>query len=147
MLYSTPYDNIRMPLYMVFPWLRKIVPQQFTTPSFTTFFKDLLDQAMEMRKANNISRDDYLNFLIDLQKRKNTPMHLIYAHAYTFFLDGFETTSYILGNAVNFLAKHQECQGKLRAEIQNHRHVSFDELHQMKYLDAVFNGRNWPKLQ
>lgn len=140
MFYSTSYDNIRSAIYMIFPFLRKIIPEQFTSTEFTEWFKELYDQAVRLRKENHISRDDYLNFLIDLQVKKNLPMDLIYAHAYTYFLDGFETTSYILGNAINNLAGNRECQEKLREEFRNYDRITFEELHQMPYLDAVING-------
>lgn len=140
MFYSGPYDHIRSAVFTIFPWLRKISPEQFTSSEFTEWFKNLYDQAVQLRKQNNISRDDHLNFLIELQTKKNVPIDLIYAHAFTFFLDGFETSSYILGNAVNFLAEHKECQNKLRAEIEKYDHITFDELHAMPYLDAVLHG-------
>lgn len=143
MFYSTPYDNIKSAIYMTFPLLRKIIPEQFTSSEFTEWFKELYDQAVRLRKENNISRDDYLNYLIELQAKKNIPMDLIYAHAYTYFLDGFETTSYILGNAINNLAENKECQESLREEIRNYDHVTFEELHQMPYLDAVINGSHF----
>lgn len=141
MFHSTPYDAIRFVFYAIFPWLRKIYPDQSTSTEFTKWFRNLFDQAVQLRKKNNISRNDYLNFLIELHNQKNTPMEVIYAHAYTFFLDGFETTSYLLGKAVNYLAEHKECQEKLRAEIKGKDQLTtFDELHQMPYLDAIVNG-------
>lgn len=146
MFHSTPYDSIRMAIYMIFPWLHNIYPDTFTSVKFTEWMTNLYDHAVQLRKENNISRDDYLNFLIELQNKKNTPIDLIYAHVYTFFLDGFETTSYILGSAINQLAGNQECQAKLRAEIASYDHITFEELHQMSYLDAVFNGRIFHKL-
>lgn len=100
----------------------------------------MCDQAIRLRKESNSSRDDYLNFLIELQSKKNLSMDLIYAHAYTFFLDAFETSSYMIGNAVNFLAENTECQQKLRAEILAHKNVTFEELHRLPYLDAVVKG-------
>lgn len=102
--------------------------------------KGLYDHAAQLRKENNVLRDDYLNFLIELQDKKNTPQDLIHAYAFTLFLDGFETTSYMLGKAINYLAENKEAQEKLRAEIKSYDSITFEELHQMPYLDAVFNG-------
>lgn len=131
-----------MALYLIFPWLHKIYPHRLTSVEFTTWMKGLYDQAAQLRKENNISRDDYLNFLIELQNKKNTPMDLIHAYAFTLFLDGFETTSYMLGKALNYLAENKESQEKLRAEIKNQdNQITFDELHQLPYLDAVLNGK------
>lgn len=140
MFYSTSHEVIRSAAYTIFPWLRNIFPERFATSEFTNWFKALLDQAIQLRNENNVSRDDYLNFLIELREKKNTPMDLIYAHAYTYFLDGFETTTYALGCVVNNLARNKHCQDKLRAEIKNYEYITFDELHKMPYLDAVMNG-------
>lgn len=137
---STPYDKIWNTLYSVFPFLRKIVPNRFTTKEFTNWFIDLYTHAVELRKQSNIVRDDYLNFMIDLEKRKNVPDHLLYAHAYTLFLDGFETTSYILGCLMNLMSQNQDCQEKLREEVKGYNQINFDNLHQMPYLDSVIHG-------
>lgn len=142
MLYSAPHQAFRSFVYATFPWIRKMFPEPFTRPEFTAWFKSLLDHAIEMRREANIKRDDYLNFLMELRDRKNTPMEMIYSHAYTYFLDGFETTSHTLGNAVNNLAENKEYQERLRAEVNGYNHpISFDDLHQMPYLDAVLNGK------
>lgn len=127
-------------IYAVFPFLRKIFPNRFTSKEFTNWFIDLYENAVKLRKENNIIRDDYLAFLIDLKNRKNTPDHVLHAHAYTFFLDGFETTSYLLGCAINLLAEHKVYQDKLRTEVKSCNQNNFDELHNMPYLDAVVNG-------
>lgn len=141
MFYSAPYETIRSAAYVIFPWLRKIYPERFTTSEFTVWFRTLFDQAIQIRKENNISRDDYLNYLIELREKKNIPMNIIYAHAFTYFLDGFETTAYALGSAINNLAGNKDCQEKLRAEINSYEHISFEDLRQMPYLDAVLNGK------
>lgn len=140
MFYSSSYEPIPSIVYAMFPWLRSMFPQQFTTPEFTVWFKALFDQAVELRKQSNASRDDYLNFLIELREKKNVSMDRIYAHAYTYFVDGFETTAYVLGNAINRLAINQHCQEKLRDEIKSFGDINFENLHQMPYLDAVLNG-------
>lgn len=140
MFNSTPFNIIKFTLHALFPWLSKIYPNQLVSTKFTNWFKNLFDQAIQLRKENNISREDYLNYLIELKDKKNMPMDLIYAHAYTFFLEGFETNSYMLGNAVNYLAENKDCQDKLRAEIKSYDNINFDELLQMPYMDAVLNG-------
>lgn len=143
MFYSAPYEAVRSAAYVIFPWLRKIHPERFNTSEFTTWFKTLFDHAVQLRKENNISRDDYLNYLIELREKKNVPMDMIYAHAYTYFLDGFETTTYLLGSAINNLAGNQHCQEKSRTEINGYDRITFEILHQMPYLDAVVNGKRF----
>lgn len=140
MFHSTPYDNVLTVIYSIFPFVRHFIPQKFVSTEFAHWFVDLFDIAVKLRKQNNIKRDDYLNFLLDLKDRKNTSAELLYAQAFTFFLDGFETSSYMLGNALNLLAQNKECQRKLRNEITDYKNISHDDLCQLPYLDGVLNG-------
>lgn len=139
-LYSTSYESIRTAIYVIFPWTRKIIPEQFTSPEFTVWFKDLFNQAVKLRKKSNVSRDDYLSYLIDVQEKKNVSMDLIHSYAYSYFLDGFETSAYALGNVINNLAANPRCQEKLREEINSYDQITYESLHQMPYLEAVLNG-------
>lgn len=128
-------------LYAIFPFARKVCPSRFTAEHFTKWFVKIYTHAVQLRTKQNISRDDYLNFLIELKNRKNVPDKVLHAHAYTLFLDGFETTSYILGFALNYLSEHKHCQNKLRAEVNQYKSIGYDELHQMPYLESFLNGK------
>lgn len=135
-------STIRTILWKIFPILNRILPNRFVTAEFNEWFLNLYAMAVELRQKNNIERDDYLNFLMELQKRKNYRPTLSAANAFTFHLDGFETTSYMLGNAINELAKSKYCQEKLRSEVKSFKGSrEFDKLNQMPYLDAVINGK------
>lgn len=131
---------IRTIVWQVFPILNKILPNQMVATEFNNWFVGLYKMAVDLRKKNNIERDDYLNFLMELQKKKNAPTESSAANAFTFFLNGFETTSYMLGNAINELAKNKNCQEKLRSEVKSCKGREFEDMHQMPYLDAVVNG-------
>lgn len=133
----SPFRSI---IWSIFPILKKVFPNRFVSSGFSEWFRGLHLQAIELRRQNNISRDDYLNFLLELKERKNHSQTLMIANAFTFFLDGFETTSYMLGQAINLLAKNKDCQAKLRAELKSYDYTNFDDLNQMPYLDAVVNG-------
>lgn len=141
MFHSTPYDNILTVIKSIFPFAGHFIPQKFVSTEFRNWFVELFDFAVKLRKQNNIKRDDYLNFLLELKDRENTSPELMYAHAFTFFLDGFETSSYMLGNALNLLAQNRECQQKLRNEITDYKNISCHDLCQLPYLDGVLNGK------
>lgn len=128
-------------IWSIFPILNKILPNQSVSTEFSDWFIALYKTAVELREKNNIKRDDYLNLLLDLQIKKNLTVPSAAANAFTFFLDGFETTSYMLGNAINELAKNKECQQKLRSEVKSYKSIGFEDLNQMSYLDAVVNGK------
>lgn len=133
---------VRSVLWKVFPILERILPNQSVATEFNDWFVRLYRMAVELRQKSGIESDDFLNFLMELQKKRNSPNEASAANAFTFFLDGFETTSYMLGNAINELAKNKECQQKLRAEVRSFKSRDIDDdLNQMPYLDAVVNGK------
>lgn len=136
------YDHIWHVVYKLFPFVKYIRPNRYTSEKFTKWFIGVFEHAVQIRHEQNIVRDDYLNFLIELKNRKNLPDHILYSHAYTLFLDGYETTAYILGFALNYLSDHQEYQQKLRAEANEYQNFGYDELQQMLFVDSFLNGIN-----
>lgn len=82
MFYSTPYDNVRNVIYSIFPFVRHIISQKFVSTEFAQYFVDLFDYAVKLREQNNIERDDYLKFLLELKDRNNTSPELLYIYMY-----------------------------------------------------------------
>lgn len=134
------YDSVWNMIYAILPIARQISPSRFSSEQFTKWFIKLYTHAVQLRTKQNTARDDYLNFLIELKNRKNVPDNILHSHAYTLFLDGFETTSYMLGFALNYLSDHKICQNKLRAEVNKYESIGYDELQQMPYLESFLNG-------
>jgi deoxycytidine triphosphate deaminase len=69
----------------------------------------------------------------------------IIAQVLLFFLAGFDTASTLLCFASHQLAVHLEVQARLQQEIdetlqENGRKLTYEALHNMKYLDMVVNG-------
>lgn len=69
----------------------------------------------------------------------------IIAHAFTFFLDGFETSSLAMAYTLLELSLHPEVQEEARREIKNvlekHNHkITHAALLEMTYLDNVISG-------
>lgn len=65
------------------------------------------------------------------------------SQAITFFVAGFETTSNAVAFTLYELSLRQDCQDKLRKEINDiikDEEVTFDHLQKMKYLDMVLSG-------
>lgn len=66
------------------------------------------------------------------------------SQAITFFIAGFETTSNAVAFALYELSLRQDCQDKLRAEIEetiSDDEVTFEHIQKMKYLDMVLSGK------
>lgn len=131
---------IHTQILAIFPFLRKFAPTQVVATNANEWFINLLKHAIQLRQQSKIERDDFLSFLLDLQEKNDTPLIELAGHAFTFFLDGFETSSYFLSSAIIQLAKNPQCQNKLRAEIQNVDTNNFDVLHRLQYLDDILNG-------
>lgn len=97
-----------------------------------------------MRKENNIEREDFLNYLLDLKEKKNLSKMDMAAHTITFFLDGLETSTAAISYALYHLARNKHVQEKLREEIDDCIRVKgslgYDSILEMEYLDQVFNG-------
>lgn len=68
------------------------------------------------------------------------------AHAMTFFLDGFETSSIAMSYALYALAANPDVQRKLKAEIdqtlsKSNGEITYECLQEMSYLENVLLGR------
>lgn len=133
--------NILFKLFGVFPFLRKFIANPYATPELDEWFLSLTKQAIEVRKQNGVSRDDYFNFIFDLKEKKNLTDEEASGHIFTFFLDGFETSSHFIAYAISELAKNKNVQEKLRIEANSVENVDWDQINQLPYLDNVFNGK------
>lgn len=134
----------------VFPFVMKFYRMNLIPKTVENFFTQLMNDAIKMRENSGIERDDYLGYLLQLRKKKNlTPIDMA-AHTLTFFLDGYETSSTVIANMLYQLAANDECQKRLRAEIndsiKNHGCVTYESIGEMVYLDQVFNGKNKIKI-
>lgn len=123
----------------IFPFLSSFFSIGFMAPDLNEWFLNLTKQAIEMRQQST-ARDDFLNFLVELKTKKNRSVEDLSGHAFTFFLDGFETSSHFLSSALNELAKNEHIQTKLRAEVLSVNDYDWDEINRLPYLDNVFDG-------
>lgn len=123
-------------------WQMSMIPKRAEN-----FFVKLTQDAVRMRTEQNISREDFLNFLMQLRHKKQLQEIDMVGHAMTFFLDGYETSSTVIANIVNQLARNPEVQSKLRREIEHViascGSISFEDIQELEYLDQVLSGRFW----
>ncbi|CAB3253033.1 unnamed protein product [Arctia plantaginis] len=110
------------------------------------FFSNIVATSMEYRKREKIERPDMIQLLMEA-KREWTPEEIT-SQAFIFFFAGFETSASALVMAIHELALNPDIQDKLYQECRKykeHRVLAFENLTEMKYLDAVINGilRKW----
>ncbi|PAV83892.1 hypothetical protein WR25_14483 [Diploscapter pachys] len=106
---------------------------------------DGLSKVYDMRKAGEGAESvDILKLLLDKEEglhALNLTKRQVVENCFAFLLAGYETTSTAMGYACYLLAKHQDVQKKLQDEIRetkDEKGLTYDTIHSMPYLDAVF---------
>jgi len=94
-------------LLSFFPILSRIYKLNFVPKDVEAFFLNLMNDAIAIRKnqlATNeesiVKRVDFLNYLLELQKKKGLGNKDLAAHTMTFLLDGYETTAAVLAHTL-----------------------------------------------
>lgn len=126
------------------PKLARIFKVKLCQDKEEQLLKRLFKEAVQLRKGSNVIRQDFLEFLMQLQEKKGLSEVEIAAHSLSFFLDGVETSSIALSNIFYELAKNPKCQERLRAEMLKIRNdeglFDYDSLKENKYLEQVIYG-------
>lgn len=83
------------------PSLTKIKKLRFAPQHIEDFFLDLMRSSLSLRKSQhekdlNEDRVDFLNYILNLQEKKNLTIPQVTSHIMTFLVDGFETTAGVL---------------------------------------------------
>lgn len=99
------YSFIFSSLVGLFPGILKFYKQRFLTKDFEDYFIGLMSKAVDLRKSINSDksveeRADFLNYIMQMQEKKNLSQMEISAHTMTFVLDGFETVSSVLAHGL-----------------------------------------------
>lgn len=87
------------------PGILKFYKKRFLTKNFENYFISLMTHAVDLRTIlysdkSKEERADFLNYILELQKKKNLTKMEISAHTMTFVLDGFETVSSVLAHSL-----------------------------------------------
>ncbi|XP_014257089.1 probable cytochrome P450 6a13 [Cimex lectularius] len=128
--------------------LGRLLKFKIFSDEINDYFVAIIKEASDYRIKNGISRNDFLQMLIDanlehLQQGKGPLYNYqeMAAHCMTFFLDGFETTSIFLAFIVHEISLNPKVQTTLRNEIQTVglkiRDFDFEKLNGLNYLDMV----------
>ncbi|XP_035789952.1 cytochrome P450 6a2-like isoform X2 [Anopheles albimanus] len=137
--------TFKLVLQMFVPPLAKLLPIPFLSKDVDEWIRCFVAGLMSKRmKAQSVApqKDDLLQSLLSNINKHNASQTEVTAHALTIFLEGFETSSVVLGFALYRLAKSPEIQEKLFEEVTkvltaNDGQLSYDVMQQMDYLDWV----------
>lgn len=107
---------LKIILTSIVPHLKPILKVQFIADEVNAFFMNLFEQAFHYRTTSKIRRDDYLDYLITLQKKKGFKNSDLAGHSITFFSDGMETSSLLIAfmlYEVNSIFSHENQSNNL----------------------------------
>ncbi|XP_031628009.1 probable cytochrome P450 6d5 [Contarinia nasturtii] len=169
---SNLMNIIRHLLFINSPKIMQSIGMKTAQPSVENFIRSVAHQNIEYREKNNVSRKDIFQLLIQLRntgsvnesddkwdviKSNENQMKFtldeISAHAYLFFIAGFETSSTTLSFCLYELAKNVDIQQRVHDEIdaavrKHDGHLTYETLTELKYLDTCIDEtlRKYPPL-
>lgn len=155
---------LRGTLPIMLPKLSKLLRLRFVDKDVGDFMIDSVRQNLEYREKNNVSRKDFFQMLMQLRntgkiqedhddftttvnaKEKSISLEEMAAHAFLFFVGGFESSSSTMSFLMYELAKHEEIQQKAYEEIvevveKNNGTLTYDAVADMNYVEQCLNGK------
>ncbi|KAH0816563.1 hypothetical protein GEV33_006229 [Tenebrio molitor] len=154
-------DALKMVVIRSFPKLAKLFGFGVFTSTVTKFFQDVVNETIRYREANDVTRNDFLQLLIQLKNKgklegdsdekdgappvgTSLTLDEAAAQAFIFFLAGFETTSTTISFALFEIARNESVRNKARTEINRvlEKHagkLTYDAVMEMEYLDTIIS--------
>ncbi|XP_014287735.1 cytochrome P450 6j1 isoform X1 [Halyomorpha halys] len=132
-----------------FPKVANFLKLRVLSEEAEEFFKSFVQKMIEYRSSSNVSKNDFINYLIKLNRKLKEENKQAYtnlelaAHCLTFYVDSTETSSNQLAFFLLDLANHQHVQDKLRKEISSiskcPTDFDLDKVSSINYLNMAFN--------
>lgn len=129
----------------LFPQMNKFLKHSFTPAKVDKYFRQIVHENLELRRNESVPRNDFLQLMINLEKlEQKVDEDAIASHAFSFFVDGYETSSNTLSFVGYHLAAHQDVQEKLRLEVtdtiaKHGGELTYESLKEMTYMDQVIS--------
>ncbi|CAH1395526.1 unnamed protein product [Nezara viridula] len=142
----SPYTML---FHFLLPRMANILKLRISSEDAEEFFKSFVQKMIEYRTSSNITKNDFINYIMKLNqklKEENKPVYSkleLAAHCLTFYADSTETSSNQLAFFLLDLANHQDVQDKLRKEISSisKSPIDFDleKVNSINYLNMALN--------
>ncbi|CAD7079486.1 unnamed protein product [Hermetia illucens] len=142
-------------LILQYPDLARKLHVKLLQNDVSDFFLNTVRETIDYREKNNVKRNDFMNFLIQMkngqsiddessnQTRKLT-MEEVAAQAFLFFVAGFETSSTTMTYALYELALNPEIQKRARQEVKDvlAKHegkLTYEAAQEMTYIGQIIS--------
>ncbi|CAD7079484.1 unnamed protein product [Hermetia illucens] len=119
------------------------------------FFLNTVRETIDYREKNNVKRNDFMNFLIQLKNGESIDdesasqtskltLEEVAAQAFLFFAAGFETSSTTMTYSLYELALNPDIQDKARQEIKDvltkhEGQLTYEAVQEMTYIDQIIS--------
>lgn len=137
------WTGVKLMLIMVIPDLSKFLSLKMCPNEVDNFFRNLVNEILELRKDKNIKRNDFVDNLLEIKaKDPSFTLEDLTGHCIGLFIDGYETSSVVLSFILYNLAANPVAQEKLRQEIDEvirKDNANYEGIQELTYLDAVLN--------
>lgn len=112
------------------------------------YFTEVVLATIKFRKQNNVTRNDLMQLMIDLQNNPSTSLtnEEIAGNIYIFFVAAGDTGPNGIMQTLYEFGRHPETFRKAQAEVleivaKNNGKLTYDSIQDMHYLDYCFKGR------
>ncbi|XP_031357599.1 probable cytochrome P450 6a21 isoform X1 [Photinus pyralis] len=137
--------KVKQMIAMMFPSLGNLIKCTFIGGPITSSFKEMILSVVKYRKDNGVTSKNYLDHLSELKSMgvpHFTSEDQLVSHAFTFFLDGTETTAITFSCTLLELAKNPAVQEQVKREMERSlkRHsneITYDALQELDYTESV----------
>lgn len=142
----TPYRNA---IITQFDSVIKLIGFRTHHKEVTTYFFNIVKQAVAHRERNNLKRNDLMDTLIKMKNTSSNQLSIeeLAAQAYVFFLGGFISTSSTLIYCLYELSMKgkTQIQDKARREInsileKHNGQLTYKSLKEMVYIEQIIQG-------
>ncbi|XP_029663909.1 cytochrome P450 9e2-like [Formica exsecta] len=128
-----------------FPTLGRILNVKLIDSHVSDFFKEIIKTTIATRDAENITRPDMIQLMMDIRGKKGRrelDIDEMTAQAFIFFLGGFETSSTVMSFVAHEIAANPDIQTKLRQEIdkvlkESNGEITYETINRLEYLDLI----------
>lgn len=158
-------NGIRFFLFNMAPSIMKLLRIRTQDRDVEDFMRSVVEKTLNVREKANVVRKDFFQLLVQLrntgnvqlddqwetvisndEKFKALTIDQVTAHAFVFFLAGFETSATTMSFCLYEMARHPECQRKIQEEIEQvlakHKgQITYESVSEMKYLEYCIDGK------
>ncbi|XP_017880985.2 probable cytochrome P450 6a21 [Ceratina calcarata] len=138
------FSRFLLNIVTLFPSVNRFTKIKFTKKELEQMFTTLVKENLEHRRKESTPRYDFLEIMVQLEKEegKQLPLDVLTAGVFTFYIDGFQTSSITLSFIGFQLAMHQDVQERLREEVKTvlEKHggvLTYEAVKDMTYMDQV----------